>query len=540
MGKRLKRILSAVLAMLIFAVVLLPDPAPVAAATASDIKKQIRRTYNKALDYFGRDSFDGYCGSLINAQLYILGITSGIVHNNGNEEYNEYCDQDVTSGGYRVQAYPARRYTLREALLDITQNGTQDAYNILVGFERTKSVAGRRYGHAVFVHAIFDGMVYFVESYDVKLNGSYYDEGTPIICSIEDFCNYYASTTVELDGVIEFGLKNYEARCDRYSASLTAAVTTATALMSQPCRTETDKGSEELGWLEVGEVLTVTGLYLNDEGEYWYRIGEDGYVQADFTAVQTMNFDDVTVEDAVAPTVLRQSEPFKVKGLVSARYNSIYTLRAQVYRLDGETEAQVLSATDVVEGQEYSLSGSVISKKLTFRTLEVGQYRYTLAAIVGNHYYQDGQLQISWNTVELWKSDFQVSEDQTGSCIVTFDAGDGQSDWNQTAVVKGDALGELPGAQREGFAFLGWYTAAEGDQAVTGEYVPQDGVTLYARWYDLAELSNNWQSPAGQSRYMCTVGLSTMGCAEVDGTLYYFSTFGQDWVVWTEDGTIVN
>lgn len=540
MCKKLKRILSAALAMLILAAVLVPNPAPVAAATESEIKKQIKRTYNKALDYFGWDSFDGYCGSLINAQLYILGITSGIVHNNGNEEYNEYCDQDVTSGGYRVKAYPARRYTLREALLDITKNGTQDAYNILVGFERTKSVAGRRYGHAVFVHAIFDGMVYFVESYDVKLNGSRYDEGTPIICSIEDFCNYYASTTVELDGVIEFGLKNYEARCDRFSASLVAAVTTATPLMSQPCGPEIDEGSEVVRSVDVGEKLTVTGLYLNDEGEYWYQVDESGFVRADCTVAQTMNFDDVTVEEAVAPTVLRQSEPFKVKGTVSARYNSIYTLRAQVYRLDGETETQVLSATDVVEGQEYSLSGSVISQKLTFRTLDVGQYRYTLAAIVGNNYYQDGQLQVCWDTVELWKSDFQVSEDQTGSCIVTFDAEEGQAEWNQTAVIKGEALGELPTAQREGYAFLGWYTAAEGGESVTGEFVPENSVTLYARWYDLDELSSNWQSPAGQSRYMYTIGLSTMGCAEVDGTLYYFSTFGQDWVVWTEDGTMVN
>lgn len=540
MGKRLKRILSAVLALLIFATVLMPDSAPVSAATESEIKKQIKRTYNKALSYFGRDSFDGYCGSLINAQLYILGITSGIVHNNGNEEYDEYCDQDVTSGGYRVKAYPARRYTLREALLAITKNGTQDAYNLLVGFERTKSVAGRRYGHAVFVHAIFDGMVYFVESYDVKLNGSYYDEGTPIICSIEDFCNYYASTTVELDGVVEFGLKNYEARCERYSANLTAVVTAATSLMSQPCTQAIDDGSKVIRLVSVDEELTVVGLYLNDEGEYWYQTDDSAFVPAACTAVQAMHFDDVALVDAVAPTVLRQSEAFKVKGTVSAQHNSIYTLRAQVYRLENETETQVLSATDVVEGQNYTLSGSTISKKLTFRELEAGQYRYTLAAIVGNHYCQDGQLQISWDTVELWKSDFQVSEDQTSSCIVAFDAGEGQAEWNQTAVVKGEAIGELPKAQREGYAFLGWYTAADGGEAVTDAYVPQTGVTLYARWYDLEELSSNWQSPAGQSRYMCTVGLSTMGCAEVDGTLYYFSTFGQDWIVWTEDGTIVN
>lgn len=538
MRKKLSRILSALLAVLMLAACFAPVSTTLA-ASESDITKQIKKTYDKALSSCGKSSFDGYCGSLINAQLYILGITTGIVHNNGNEEYDEYCDQDVTSGGYRVTAYPARRYTLRQALLTITKNGTQDAYNILVGFERSKSVAGQRYGHAVFIHAIFDGMVYFVESYDVKLNGTDYPEGSAIICSIEDFCNYYASTTTELDGVIEFGLKNYEDHCERYSASLVAAVTVAARLMSQPCGPEADDGSEVIRAVRVGEKLAVTGLYLNPEGEYWYQV-DGGYIPAETTVVQNMCFDDVTVADAVAPSVLRQSDTFKVKGTVSAQINSIYTLRAQVFRLDGDAQTQVLSTTDVVEGQEYSLSGSVISKKLTFRTLNVGQYRYTLAAIVGNHYYQDGQLQVCWDTVALWESDFQVTEDQTGSCIVSFDAGEGQVERNQIAVVKGEAVGELPAAQREGFAFLGWATAESGGEIVTGDYVPQENTTLYARWYDLAELSDGWQSPAGQSRYVYTNGLSTMGCTEVDGTLYYFSTFGQDWIVWTEDGTIVN
>ena len=537
MGRKLSRILSAVLAMLILVAALVPASTSLAAPSEGDIIKQIRKTYKKALSSFDKDSFDGYCGSLVNSQLYILGITAGTVHNNGNEEYDEYCDQDVTSGGFRVKAYPARRFTLREALLDITQNGTRDAYNVLVGFERTKSVAGRRYGHAVFVHGIFDGMVYFVESYDLRMNGTTYPEGSPIICSIEDFCDYYASTTVELDGVIEFGLKDYEDHCDRYSANLLAAVTADTQIMSQPCTAETSAASTLIRQVSAGEKLTVIGLYQNPVGEYWYQT-EEGYVPAGCMQAEDMFFDDVTVEDAVAPTVLRKSGTFKVKGVVSAKHNSVYTLRAQVFRLEGETEIQVLNATDVVEGQEYSLSGSVISKKLKFRTLDVGQYRYALAAIVGNHYIQDGQMQVNWGTVELWKSDFQVNEDKTGSYIVGFDAGEGQAEWNQTAVVKGDSLEELPAAQREGYAFLGWFT--EDGEAVSAEYVPGDAMTLYAQWYDLDELSNNWQNPEGTGRYMYTIGLSTMGCAEVDGTLYYFSTFGRDWLVWTEDGTIVN
>ena len=96
MRKKFRRVLSGLLAALIL---LSAVPGVFAAPSEDEITKQIRNTYKKALSLFGRSSFDGYCGSLINAQLYLLGITSGVVHNNGNEEYDEYCDQDVTSGG---------------------------------------------------------------------------------------------------------------------------------------------------------------------------------------------------------------------------------------------------------------------------------------------------------------------------------------------------------------------------------------------------------------------------------------------------------
>ena len=536
MGKKLKRVLSAVLAVLI-AITAISPAVSLAAPSENEITKQIKKTYKKALSSFDRSSFDGYCGTFINLQLKILGITTSLVHNNGNEEYDEYCDQDVTSGGYRVKAYPAKRYSLNEAIMDITADGTRNAYNILVGFQRTKSVAGRKYGHAVLIHGIFDGMVYFVESYDVRLNGTFYREGTPIVCSIKDFCDYYNSTTEKLDGVIEFGLKGYEDQCDRFSTNLTAVMTADAAVMTLPCTAEVHGSAETVRTALAGEELAVTDLYCNTEGEYWYQTAE-GFVPADSAAVQAMRFDDVTLTDAVAPTLLNKSATFKVKGQVAAVHNSIYTLRAQVFALNGETETEVLNATDVVEGREYSLSGSAISKNLKFRTLDVGQYRYKLAAIVGNHYYQDGQLQIQWQTVELWKSDFQVMEDKTGSYTVSFDAGDGLADWNQTAVVKGDPLEELPAATLDRYAFQGWFT---GDGVpVTADFVPEGDVTLYAGWYSLSDLNSDWNSSASQNRFVSTVGLSTLGCAEVNGTLYYFSSFGQGWVVWNQDGTVVN
>lgn len=540
MKKRTLRLLSLILTVMLMISVVLPAPAVAAPSTAEQIKQQISSTYKKAKAYYGWDSFHGYCGALVNVQLYLLGITEGVLGVDGRDAYDAFKRLSVSSGGFGVKAYPSGLYTLKSALNAITKNGTEDAYNILVGFEKTPSVLGRRYGHAVVIHGIIDGTVYFVESYNVSLRGVYYPEGTPLTASIDEFATYYANTTTQFDGVIHFGLKTYADSCTEYPANATGTVVSEGQLWSQPCDDTVHGTSEVLGQLTVGQQMHITGLYLNTEGQYWYEIdeGESGYVPAEQLDILRLRYDDVSLVNGVAPTVLTKGKSFSVKGAVTAQTNSIYAIRARVYSPEADQMVQVINTSDTVQGKAYDLLRSKISSGLTFRMLDAGQYRYELAAIVANYYMDDGQLMTGWNTIILWSSDFLVVDEKTTVNTVSFDACGGTTALNQTVVPEGQSVGTLGVAQRPGYVFLGWFTEAEGGQRITADHIPEGNMTCYAHWVSQEQLRGEWMA-GGNCWYLYSDGISTMICIELEGALYYFSSLEpmcQSWMVWTDAG----
>lgn len=542
MNKKILRLLSIALAFLLVISMAVPTPARAAATTVEEIKQQITDTYKKARAFYGWNTFKGYCGALTNIQLHLLGITKEVIGADGKDAYDAFKWQSITSGGYSVKAYPASTHTLKSALNEITKNGTQDAYNILVGFEKSPTVLGRRYGHSLMIQAIIDGTIYYMESYDVYLRGNRYPEGTPLTATIDEFDAYYAMTTTQFDGVIYFGLKTYADSCTRYSSNAWGNPAAEAELWSQPCADEVRSDSKFVRKLNAGEQLNITGLYLNTEGEYWYEIdeGKTGYVRAEDLSINRLRYDDVTLTGAVTPTVLVQGKGFSVKGNIMSQLNSIYSIRARVYRPEADQMVQVIDATDVVQGKGYNLLRSPISNGLAFRNLEVGQYRYELAAIVDNHYVEAGQLMTGWDTVILWSSDFFVLDQKSTANTISFDACGGVSGLNQTVVLADQAVGTLPAPQRPGYVFLGWFTQAEGGERINAEFVPTEDTTLYAHWVSQEQLRTDWMEN-GNCWYLYSDGISTMVCIEVEGILYYFSSLEpmcQSWMVWTDAGSV--
>ena len=66
-------------------------------------------------------------------------------------------------------------------------------------------------------------------------------------------------------------------------------------------------------------------------------------------------------------------------------------------------------------------------------------------------------------------------------CTVTFDVCGGSS-VNPILVRVGQPVGELPTPTREGYNFLGWFTAFEGGDAITSTTIITANMTIYARW----------------------------------------------------------
>ena len=201
MKKRILSLLLSCLMILSIAIPLLTLPAE----AAYDWSAQITDTYSKCLTKAGRSSFNGYCATYVNWQLVVLGINKSYVSGNGNKEFDNYKNKTTTTGGYSVKAYPASSYTVSSALNAITENGTKNAYNILLGFESTNTTDGKKYGHTCFIHAIVNGKVDASESFTVKIGGSSYTEGKPIVASISDYAKYYGGSAYTLDGIIVFG-----------------------------------------------------------------------------------------------------------------------------------------------------------------------------------------------------------------------------------------------------------------------------------------------------------------------------------------------
>ncbi len=176
----------------------------------TDIFDKITHFYCKSLEYANKTTFDGYCAFYVNCQLFLLKINREYVAGNGNQEFDNYRYKKKSNGGYDIAAYAASKYTLVGALNEISQNGTKDVYNILVGFQKGQSAAGKKYGHTCFIHAILDGIVYYSDSMEVVIGEKTYPEGAPITCTIEEFGAVYKKWT--LDGLIHFTYEEHT--CD--------------------------------------------------------------------------------------------------------------------------------------------------------------------------------------------------------------------------------------------------------------------------------------------------------------------------------------
>lgn len=106
----------------------------------------------------------------------------------------------------------------------------------------------------------------------------------------------------------------------------------------------------------------------------------------------------------------------------------------------------------------------------------------------------------SFATAEL--EDF-IDPDRT--IILTLELGEGAAGAAAMAATSGAAVGTLPTPERSGYAFAGWYTAADGGTAVTADTVFDANTTLYARWTEKSE----------DGEHLITVDRVTGGSLEV-------------------------
>lgn len=473
--------------LVLFAIVIGCIPLGVNAQSESDrVVEEIRSIYSRIQQVTGQWDLSGLCGTVTAYQLYYLGINTTPVIVDGNCQYDVFKDLEYTTGGHSVRAYSGQDYSLKEALYEITNGGTKDVYNVLIGFQWTRSWAGQRYGHAVVINAILDGVVYFCEAFNTPFDQVV---GGPSICTIEAFANDYSSWSV-FDGLVVFGRKNQADFSEEYSCNAFLQTTRKTEARDMPGIQQ----SNALRTVKRGERLEATGLYKNQNNELYYRIVDSGkiaYVNAEDVKVLSMRYDDVHLENATYPEVLRPGESFTINGNLRSTHNEVHNVMARIVdELGREQDCFPIP----VEGRYKKLEATDLRTEIQFQQLFHGNYTLEISAEVQNHYVKNGEIST-----------------QTQKCIlaeVPFAVG-----YTQAAAVE---------------------TAAPKTVASGWEF--KDGVW---RYYENGDFRTGWFCADGVDYYLLEDGAAATGWQEINGKMRFFSDTGAMRTGWLDDNGAV-
>lgn len=497
--KIVKRVLIMVLAvaMLVSAV---PAYAEGVQTEELSIIQRIETDYKAILEATEKESLYGYCGLMVGWQVFLMGITKEIHGDSGNKQYDYYCEAPYTTGGYRITPYSAEDYKLLEALYAVTDNGNRNAYNVLVGFEKTNTEAGQIHGHSVFIYAILDGTVYFTEGFGTPWSE---EEGHVLTLTIPQFVNYYDSWT-EFEGIVEFGKKDLSMSTTRYPANFFGASTMPLTITAEP-----ELGSADgvriraLRLVPAGERLHITGIIKNKEGQYFYRVAEgseEGFLAADSLDLVEYVYEPPEIKDISLPEKLETGADLSASLKVVTK--SAENIQMYAYLTDSSGN-MLANKTLRKNGNTYTLSS------LTAKDLQDGIYTLVVLMNRDQNLVKDGDLISQHQEVEVYKAELAVG--------------------NATLPEK-KAEETLP----DGWSYRNgvWYYYKNG--APYKGWLCENGVDYYLKAD--GSITTGWTEIRGKMRYFSTVGVMRTGWFETEEGIYYFLCNGEPAVGWRQIG----
>ncbi len=211
--------------------------------------------------------------------------------------------------------------------------------------------------------------------------------------------------------------------------------------------------------LAAGEKVTVKALVTNGLGEKWYQL-ENGYVPK--AALEFVNYLDSKIQGNISSLeegqILAQ-ESHPLIGTVTSRY----PLTKITGYVDGDQYATWTGwDTDV------NLRDTSLNSKLRFSNMEPGKHTITIIAedstgreekTVFSCTFSIEQPEVFYKVTFRWLEESETVE-----------------------ILEGETLSELPEPEKEGYLFLGWFTAEDGGKAWKKTSVVTEDVTLYAQW----------------------------------------------------------
>lgn len=515
----LKRILAILTVMLLLVCLL-----PLGVAAASDaeeqrIRDQIRTVYRKTLSSSGRESLHGYCGVMAGWELYHLGVTKSAVTHNGNDMYDNLRISNQIKEGYSAECYSSMNYTLQEALNTITNNGTKDVYNIMVGYQWTRTEAGQKYGHVTIIHAILNGNVYYTEGFVTPYGG---DPTRAMVCTIPEFAAYYNSWA-SFEGLIHFGSGNRIAGCEAYACQVFVAPQEPTALLTFPDFTQ----AEEVRMVAAGERLYATALCQNSEGVLFYAVEENG--QQYFISAQSVKpvwfvYNDVTTSDLQLPKHVEQGEDFKLSGVISSS-NSIYNAAVEIT----DEKGNIVAKTDLLtQSNRVDLGSKEFNTQVDTGALAAGNYTFSIYCDVTNHYSANGLVMANMSRVLVASSSFTAGDvvpaAMSKSAKIAEPVNEAIADgWQYADGIWYYYENNKPRTGWFCYEGIDYYLLEDGSAAVGWQ-----DINGMARWFSqTGAMRTGWLETEEGSYYMLHNGVAATGLTTVGESVYYFDETGK-------------
>lgn len=190
--------------------------------------------------------------------------------------------------------------------------------------------------------------------------------------------------------------KGYLGMCSFYPASFTVTVKEAHENIWSLPTISTENGSTALTEIiKKGTKLTVSGIYYNTFGNYWYKVEAKvggktvkGFFNSGYTDYKSIKFiNDVGINNFAAPSYLSVGQAFDIGGRVYANGCRIKSISTCIYEGNSTSGNALYSPSVNVDTYDYEIGGDpVLDWQLYFNNLPAGNYTYAVKAVIENDY----------------------------------------------------------------------------------------------------------------------------------------------------------
>lgn len=314
--------------------------------------------------------WDGGCAEWTNDQLklnnigYVYRGYNSYGYDDGFDWFAGLDDGAVTDYGYKQVKYPGP-----DCLYDlIYEYGGYPIFNVVLSWELGNEdfVAA---GHVIYVWCIYDGYIYYADTFDQFLHKA----GHIIKQPVDEFLEIYTATNGPMLGAVHFeGAEEVH-----YTVS---EVLYATYEVKEDCDINTipaytlDGEDTVGGSVAAGDTFNVRGAYNGDDGSRWYKIEGGMWINSE-KVKKTANISTMAANGISVPDVWCYHQGFDLVGTIVSYASPISSATAKITDLEGN----ILAGGDFnPDGTTFSVG--TIDEDTYFEHFTPGKYRYIVSA----------------------------------------------------------------------------------------------------------------------------------------------------------------